>query len=411
MDNYVTISVQPGQSVQLADGSLVTVSGGAGTGEMIWMELTGGAGGLVQSTVSISGGSGDPILHSVNVNVNSNAPRGVHAAYRHGRQQQQQPQSSTSPAAHSSRTRRAAAAPRRSQQSEQQSQALGMSASLPGRFSGHLHELASDLRADVMEMLQRELGAVLAGAEETMAAVDTQGQALSENEAGRQRQVQAAERRRREAQREAEARRRAQQVAAEQAQRQQLERLQRALAERQRQESEAEEMLRQVVASFQHAAQRRRRQESERRSQAQAALVELMESLSGLRVVTSQLADDEQGDDAEFESALNASIAESTPAPRTGPMSSKLLGSLPTFVLSSSGGGSCSSAAGGSGGDHEAEKCSVCLCDHAAGETLRMLPCFHRFHQPCIDKWLGRSGCCPVCKQDVQSLLSVDIPS
>lgn len=46
----------------------------------------------------------------------------------------------------------------------------------------------------------------------------------------------------------------------------------------------------------------------------------------------------------------------------------------------------------------EHQTCSICLEDFQAGEVQRTLPCFHRFHQPCIDAWLHRCGSCPICK-------------
>lgn len=34
------------------------------------------------------------------------------------------------------------------------------------------------------------------------------------------------------------------------------------------------------------------------------------------------------------------------------------------------------------------DRCNVCLCDYADGETLRTLPCLHSYHRDCIDHWL-----------------------
>ncbi|KAJ2217079.1 hypothetical protein EV179_000846 [Coemansia sp. RSA 487] len=47
--------------------------------------------------------------------------------------------------------------------------------------------------------------------------------------------------------------------------------------------------------------------------------------------------------------------------------------------------------------------CPICLEEFEAGEQLRELPCFHRYHVICIDTWLvSRSTCCPYCKLDIR---------
>ncbi|KAK2969017.1 hypothetical protein RJ640_007882 [Escallonia rubra] len=48
-------------------------------------------------------------------------------------------------------------------------------------------------------------------------------------------------------------------------------------------------------------------------------------------------------------------------------------------------------------GEEDAE-CVVCLEDWEVGERVKEMPCKHKFHDKCIDKWLGIHGSCPVCR-------------
>lgn len=54
-----------------------------------------------------------------------------------------------------------------------------------------------------------------------------------------------------------------------------------------------------------------------------------------------------------------------------------------------------------SSADSDAETCPICLDDFEDGADVKVLPCQHFFHVDCINPWLeGRSGRCPLCKQD-----------
>lgn len=37
------------------------------------------------------------------------------------------------------------------------------------------------------------------------------------------------------------------------------------------------------------------------------------------------------------------------------------------------------------------DRCVVCMCEYEVDEQLRILPCAHEFHVPCVDKWLSVS--------------------
>ncbi|KAH6774533.1 hypothetical protein C2S52_002495 [Perilla frutescens var. hirtella] len=49
----------------------------------------------------------------------------------------------------------------------------------------------------------------------------------------------------------------------------------------------------------------------------------------------------------------------------------------------------------------EGMECAICLTEYEVnGEEseVKEMPCRHRFHSCCIDKWLGIHGSCPICR-------------
>ncbi|XP_010275185.1 PREDICTED: uncharacterized protein LOC104610322 isoform X2 [Nelumbo nucifera] len=52
--------------------------------------------------------------------------------------------------------------------------------------------------------------------------------------------------------------------------------------------------------------------------------------------------------------------------------------------------------------NEEAAQCYICLVEYEEGDSMRILPCHHEFHQTCIDKWLKEiHRVCPLCRGDV----------
>lgn len=45
--------------------------------------------------------------------------------------------------------------------------------------------------------------------------------------------------------------------------------------------------------------------------------------------------------------------------------------------------------------------CPICLGDFVVGDTVRVLPCKHQYHQKCVDQWLMVNASCPSCRLSI----------
>lgn len=52
------------------------------------------------------------------------------------------------------------------------------------------------------------------------------------------------------------------------------------------------------------------------------------------------------------------------------------------------------------------ENCAICWEPLKKGQTLRALPCAHKYHVKCIDQWIGsHKSTCPECRRDIRPSL------
>lgn len=55
------------------------------------------------------------------------------------------------------------------------------------------------------------------------------------------------------------------------------------------------------------------------------------------------------------------------------------------------------------GSNQEDEECAICKMDFEDGDSLKEMPCHHHFHVECIEKWLGMSNFCPLCRYELKT--------
>ncbi|KAL6760801.1 hypothetical protein V8C86DRAFT_1041498 [Haematococcus lacustris] len=64
------------------------------------------------------------------------------------------------------------------------------------------------------------------------------------------------------------------------------------------------------------------------------------------------------------------------------------------------------SSAASSAASSPTPMCAICLMEYELACMLRQLPCGHAFHVTCIDQWLRKHRCCPLCMSDVVAAMT-----
>jgi hypothetical protein len=78
-----------------------------------------------------------------------------------------------------------------------------------------------------------------------------------------------------------------------------------------------------------------------------------------------------------------------------GGASRRTINQLPTFVHRVAARGAEPGSSGEASG--VSAECMICMCAFRDGDVLRMLPCMHKYHVDCVDRWLDMKETCPIC--------------
>ena len=76
---------------------------------------------------------------------------------------------------------------------------------------------------------------------------------------------------------------------------------------------------------------------------------------------------------------------------RLGGFPTKHMAAIPTMIFN-----------GDNNDEYGSGDCAICLDLFEQSDLLRKLPCGHRFHSTCIDKWIATNTVCPLCKADIR---------
>lgn len=52
--------------------------------------------------------------------------------------------------------------------------------------------------------------------------------------------------------------------------------------------------------------------------------------------------------------------------------------------------------------------CPICMCEMGENEYIYNLTCHHVFHIDCLEQWYMRRNTCPVCKQNIDFIVTLE---
>jgi hypothetical protein len=121
------------------------------------------------------------------------------------------------------------------------------------------------------------------------------------------------------------------------------------------------------------------------------------ENFEGNNVIQFQYINGQHNRFESYESANYEQLLELFPAPNN-PVSDVAISNFPVHVFRKKIFQQDVDLKSASSIDDAIDSCAICLDSFKEGDKVKSLPCFHSFHDNCIDKWLRQASLCPVCK-------------
>ena len=99
---------------------------------------------------------------------------------------------------------------------------------------------------------------------------------------------------------------------------------------------------------------------------------------------------------------LSSTTTSARPPPSSSSNQPQASSSIPVIASSSSAAVPTTTSSHRPHTTSDTSTCSICTEDFSPSDPIRILPCRHKFHPPCVDPWLLREGTCPLCRVDLR---------